>query len=446
MKFFHILIVLFLFTSCGIKIPVVKNEADFYKSHNLIIMGNDGQLNKHDSLYAKYKGCKSFTVCKFYFNRPQRYYNEWLSGKISTIAYDSIKEKLSHDELLCICQDTNTTTTIKIFLGKLSNDQYFIVPDSNNDGSFFNDSAIVLTNMNVQPNEKHHRITFINVSGCYNNQLLHFKFEASVKVSPTTQIQYSTIELSDTKSYIGNKKINGNSYSFQLIEFVPFSFSQLVLQKYLYSIRLVDISQKMVSNVRLFSDTICLNKKNYVFKQKKPEDGYVKLKRVNSATSIDMKWKITNPTKKILNNQQIDLLRSITGLSLNHKIIFANFWFANCPPCIAEFPALNNLYDSLKQHSDIIFLSFAMENQDTINIFKKRYQIRFPVYSISSEQNDFLQGAPIFPANIIWTEKWEQAYIRRGGSQDILEAKEFFQNSVLPLLIQLETKKYIHIK
>jgi len=30
--------------------------------------------------------------------------------------------------------------------------------------------------------------------------------------------------------------------------------------------------------------------------------------------------------------------------SLRNKISFINFWFEGCHPCIAEFPALNDLY------------------------------------------------------------------------------------------------------
>ena len=44
--------------------------------------------------------------------------------------------------------------------------------------------------------------------------------------------------------------------------------------------------------------------------------------------------------------------------SLKGKTVFINFWFAACPPCIAEFDALNDLYDSLHNKTNFEFISF----------------------------------------------------------------------------------------
>src|ERR1700740_1074525 len=38
------------------------------------------------------------------------------------------------------------------------------------------------------------------------------------------------------------------------------------------------------------------------------------------------------------------------------KVIFINFWATWCPPCLAEMPSVNALYQKVKNNSNIIFL------------------------------------------------------------------------------------------
>ena len=47
--------------------------------------------------------------------------------------------------------------------------------------------------------------------------------------------------------------------------------------------------------------------------------------------------------------------RSFSNNDLANKVVFVNFWFTNCPPCMAEMKALNQLYDTLKGNRDFVF-------------------------------------------------------------------------------------------
>jgi len=46
---------------------------------------------------------------------------------------------------------------------------------------------------------------------------------------------------------------------------------------------------------------------------------------------------------------------------LRGKVLFINFWASWCPPCRAEFPSIEALYQKFKDHPDVVFI---MINQD----------------------------------------------------------------------------------
>lgn len=48
---------------------------------------------------------------------------------------------------------------------------------------------------------------------------------------------------------------------------------------------------------------------------------------------------------------------------LKGKVVFINFWATWCPPCRAEMPSLNDLYNRLKDDKRFVFL-FVNEDED----------------------------------------------------------------------------------
>lgn len=49
-----------------------------------------------------------------------------------------------------------------------------------------------------------------------------------------------------------------------------------------------------------------------------------------------------------------DQEKTITNDDLRNKVIFINFWATWCPPCRAEMPSVQVLYDRLKENTDIV--------------------------------------------------------------------------------------------
>lgn len=54
---------------------------------------------------------------------------------------------------------------------------------------------------------------------------------------------------------------------------------------------------------------------------------------------------------------------NVSTADLQGKVIFINFWASWCPPCRAEMPALNNLYQQMKNEDKLVFL-FLNEDED----------------------------------------------------------------------------------
>lgn len=57
-------------------------------------------------------------------------------------------------------------------------------------------------------------------------------------------------------------------------------------------------------------------------------------------------------------------IKELTG-----KVIVVNFWFINCPPCRMEIPELNELVESYKDNSNVIFLAIALDQKSDLREF-----------------------------------------------------------------------------
>ena len=54
--------------------------------------------------------------------------------------------------------------------------------------------------------------------------------------------------------------------------------------------------------------------------------------------------------------------------SAKGKVIVINFWATWCPPCIAEMPSMELLYQKYKGNDDVVFLFVSNEDVAVINL------------------------------------------------------------------------------
>lgn len=63
------------------------------------------------------------------------------------------------------------------------------------------------------------------------------------------------------------------------------------------------------------------------------------------------------------------------------KVIFINLWATWCPPCIAEMPGINRLYNDVKDE-DIVFLMISLDDDFRKAVrFNERKGFSFDVYA-----------------------------------------------------------------
>ena len=107
----------------------------------------------------------------------------------------------------------------------------------------------------------------------------------------------------------------------------------------------------------------------------------------------------------------------LTSTSLTGKITLINFWGTWCPPCIAELPEINQLYENHKANPKLQFVSVSCpspnrtlshdELKAETQKFLERYGYKFPTYRDANSRNQLhiLRQAKLrefaFPTNIV---------------------------------------------
>lgn len=90
-----------------------------------------------------------------------------------------------------------------------------------------------------------------------------------------------------------------------------------------------------------------------------------------SAKLTDYDWHLVDGNNASYNLQQAQ-----------GKVVLINFWATWCPPCIAEMPSFQKLYNDYGDKVEFLFVSD--EELDVINPFLEKRQFTFEVYRPAS--------------------------------------------------------------
>lgn len=94
--------------------------------------------------------------------------------------------------------------------------------------------------------------------------------------------------------------------------------------------------------------------------------------------------------------------KEISFDDLKGKVILVNFWATWCPPCIAEKPSFQKLYEDYKDK--VVFLFVTSESEEKVKAFKQKHGYTLPIYYPVSAPPEAMQSNSI-PASFVIDRK-----------------------------------------
>ncbi|SEK56151.1 TlpA family protein disulfide reductase [Parapedobacter koreensis] len=113
------------------------------------------------------------------------------------------------------------------------------------------------------------------------------------------------------------------------------------------------------------------------------------------------------------------------------KVVFINFWATWCPPCIAELPSIDKLYQQFKDNEEIVFVMVDVDSRyEQSKQFMADKKLTLPVHVPSGNIPGHWLGSAI-PTTII-LDKQGQLAARHEGMADYSrpEVVEFIQKLI----------------
>ncbi len=126
--------------------------------------------------------------------------------------------------------------------------------------------------------------------------------------------------------------------------------------------------------------------------------------------------------------------RLVSNNDLKGKVVYINFWFSACPPCITEIEQLNILAAKYLNDPSVIFLSITYDDDADIVAAKAKYNIAYDVYRLNRTECNELINNGGYPTNIILNADGEVVYMHAGGSTNKEKNESFYSNEIYPVI------------
>ena len=114
---------------------------------------------------------------------------------------------------------------------------------------------------------------------------------------------------------------------------------------------------------------------------------------------------------------------------LQGKVMFLNFWATWCPPCVAEMPGIQRLYDIFKD-KNVAFVCISREDPDTVREFVEEHEYSFPIYTMDDERPEAFMSRGI-PATFILDQDGDIVFRQEGSAKWDDQSSIDFMNGLL---------------
>lgn len=129
-----------------------------------------------------------------------------------------------------------------------------------------------------------------------------------------------------------------------------------------------------------------------------------------SVLAVDERLVLTNYNWQLTNTEG----DSFDFNEVRGKVVLVNFWATWCPPCVAEMPSLQKLFNDYGDK--VVFVIVAQDEKKKVSSFLNKKEYSFPVYFENTSSPDLLSTEYIPTTYII--DKRGEIVVQTTGSKN----------------------------
>ena len=137
----------------------------------------------------------------------------------------------------------------------------------------------------------------------------------------------------------------------------------------------------------------------------------------------------------ISNLSLTDILgKQYTSQSLLGKMVFLNFWFTKCDPCIKEMPDLNSLKEKYGTEN-VLYFAITYDKIELVERFLNKQRLDFTVIPNDKKTIDSI-GINFYPTNVLLDQSGKVLFVN-----ELFDTKSINGINEIDKLIKKNTKK-----